>query len=95
MRTMRITAGLKLSILLPAAMPLLSAAGAAAAPACRDSAGAAHAQRYVTQCLQVSPATHPPCNAANPCGLIVDEIRRGCALLTTGAPPFCASYKQR
>ena len=25
--------------------------------------------------------TPPPCNAANPCALITDEIRRGCTML--------------
>jgi len=59
------------------------------APSCRDSAGTEQAQRYVAQCLQVSPATHPPCNAANACDLIIDEIRRGCDLLGHDAPAFC------
>jgi hypothetical protein len=72
-----------------AAMLLIPDARAAT---CRETAGAARAQTYVTQCLQVSPATHPPCNAANNCELIIDEIRRGCALITDGKPAFCATY---
>lgn len=65
----------------------------AAEVSCNQSAGAAKAAIYVTQCLQVSPATHPPCNASNACALIIAEIRRSCALLGTDAPRFCASYK--
>jgi hypothetical protein len=65
------------------------------AQTCRESVGASRAQAYVTQCLQVSPATHPPCNAANRCELIIDEIRRGCALITGGKPTFCATYQRQ
>ncbi|MGD9883842.1 MAG: hypothetical protein AB7U95_27390 [Reyranella sp.] len=43
----------------------------------------------------MSPATRPPCNEANPCALIVDEIKRGCALLPSGAPGFCKTYPRR
>ena len=65
-----------------------------AAPPCNDSAGPVQARRYVEQCLEVSPATHPPCNAANSCSLIEDEIRRGCALLGADAPAFCRTYRR-
>ncbi|MGH7052277.1 MAG: hypothetical protein ACREFK_02140 [Stellaceae bacterium] len=71
----------------------LMAAGVA--QPCRQTAGPHRAQELVRQCLEVSPATHPPCNAANPCALIRDEIRRGCALLTSGAPAFCRNYPAR
>jgi len=44
----------------------------------------------------VSPATHPPCNADNPCALIISEIKRGCGFFTPGstpkAPAFCRNY---
>ncbi len=50
-------------------------------------------RQLVNECLQVSPATHPPCNAQNACSLIVDEIKRGCALIGQGAPGFCAEYR--
>jgi hypothetical protein len=60
---------------------------------CLQSAGAVKANRLVNECLQVSPATHPPCNAQNACSLIVSEIRRGCSLLSQGAPGFCADYR--
>ena len=78
-----------------------SVAAAADAPApsadtpgkpCRETAGAAKAKTLVKQCLEVSPATHPPCNAANACSLIVDEITRGCAMIVKDAPAFCAQY---
>ena len=62
---------------------------ATAATSCNESIGLAKAHRLVEQCLMVSPATHPPCNAANTCDLIQDEIRRGCALLQKDAPAFC------
>jgi hypothetical protein len=61
---------------------------------CAESAGPEQARRYVEQCLEVSPATHPPCNTANACGLIQDEIRRGCGFLGKDAPAFCQQYKQ-
>jgi uncharacterized protein len=60
---------------------------------CRASVGAEQAASYVRQCREVSPATHPPCNASNACPLIISEIRRGCALIGSGAPSFCAAYK--
>jgi hypothetical protein len=64
---------------------------AAAAASCNQSIGSEKAHQLVEQCLMVSPATHPPCNAANTCALIQDEIRRGCTLLGKDAPAFCRS----
>lgn len=52
---------------------------AADAP-CRDQIGEAAATRLAERCRMVSPATHPPCNAANPCAMIQDEIDRSCAM---------------
>ena len=61
---------------------------------CSQGVGVERAQRLVHECLQVSPATHPPCNAENSCALIIDEIKRGCSLLDPrDAPPFCTEYK--
>jgi competence protein ComGC len=60
---------------------------------CLQSAGAVKANRLVNECLEVSPATHPPCNAQNACSLIISEIRRGCSMLGQGAPGFCAEYR--
>jgi len=67
--------------------------GKAQDQSCLKQAGKAHADQLVKQCLQVSPATHPPCNSANSCELIEDEIRRSCALLGREAPAFCGGYK--
>ena len=82
-------------------LAIANASAAADAPApssgtteksCRETAGAEKAKTLVKQCLEVSPATHPPCNAANACSLIVDEITRGCAMIDNDAPAFCANY---
>jgi uncharacterized protein len=70
--------------------------GGGPAPAqmsCAASVGAEQAAVYVRQCADVSPATHPPCNSNNACALIISEIRRGCALIGSGAPAFCAAYR--
>ncbi len=71
-----------------------AAAPARADVACSQSAGQQKAQLLVQQCQQVSPATHPPCNVANACDLMIDEIRRSCAMIGTKAPAFCSSYAQ-
>jgi len=68
------------------------AAAPAAAQSCRVTAGTGVAAELVRRCQQVSPATHPPCNAENPCGLIIGEIRRGCGMLGADAPRFCREY---
>ncbi|WP_292324773.1 lysozyme inhibitor LprI family protein [Mesorhizobium sp.] len=61
---------------------------------CVQSAGKAKSDQYVSQCIQVSPATHPPCNGQNACGMMIDEIKRGCAMIGNDNPPaFCSSYK--
>jgi hypothetical protein len=60
---------------------------------CLKAVGKQRADQLVKQCLQVSPATHPPCNAQNSCDLITDEIRRSCGLLGRDAPAFCGGYK--
>ena len=48
--------------------------------ACRDEIGPAAAKRLVARCFDASPATHPPCNAVNPCAMIREEIARSCKL---------------
>lgn len=55
---------------------------------CAAEIGAAAAARRVEVCRNVSPATHPPCNAANSCALIEDEIARSCALFDGDGPPM-------
>ena len=62
---------------------------AAPETACVQIIGVEGSQKLVQECLQVSPATHPPCNAQNSCALILEEIRRSCALIGKGAPDFC------
>ncbi|MEH6664727.1 MAG: hypothetical protein V7678_07735 [Brevundimonas sp.] len=47
---------------------------------CAEERGQAAAQALVERCVRVSPATHPPCNVANPCAMIQGEIDRSCAL---------------
>lgn len=49
---------------------------------CRETLGEAASARLVQRCIAVSPATRPPCNAANPCDLIQGEIDRSCTLWT-------------
>ncbi len=65
--------------------------GAQASPrSCREAVGEKKAAALVKQCILVSPATHPPCNAANQCTLIESEIEHGCALLPSDSRPrFC------
>jgi hypothetical protein len=66
--------------------------GASAHASCTSEVGAARAAQYVEHCRDVSPATHPPCNAANACSLLIAEIRRGCAFLKEDAPAYCRAY---
>jgi len=77
------------------ACALAASLGARAEPteiSCARDIGAKRAKILVKRCIEASPATHPPCNAANPCSLITDEITRGCAF---GKPeaPFCKEYR--
>jgi uncharacterized protein len=59
---------------------------------CRDTVGAAQAALYVKQCLQVATATHPPCNAANSCELIISHNIDRCGFLGgSEVPKFCAT----
>ncbi len=64
--------------------------GQARAESCRSEVGERRASRLVERCIQVSPATRPPCNADNACALILSEIARGCRMIDDGsAPAFC------
>lgn len=58
---------------------------------CTQDRGAEEANRLVAECTQVSPATHPPCNADNACHLIEGEIARGCGMLSGQKPDFCTN----
>ena len=68
--------------------------GDALAQSCETQVGAEMAAVYVERCIEVSPATRPPCNAANPCELILKEVERGCAILVRDGwdtiPDYCA-----
>ena len=69
-------------------------AGGALAQSCRQEAGPQRSQILVDRCIEVSPATHPPCNAANPCAMITGEIVRSCAMLTgADRPVWCGQYR--
>ncbi|MBU1345979.1 MAG: hypothetical protein KKA16_03390 [Alphaproteobacteria bacterium] len=60
---------------------------------CTDSIGEAAAVRLAERCTMVSPASHPPCNPANACALIQDEIDRACGQYGPGEekPAECAA----
>ena len=73
--------------------PPAVAAAAESTISCIQAVGAERSKKLVDECLQVSPATHPPCNSQNSCQLIIDEIKRSCSLLGQSKPSFCAEYK--
>ncbi|WP_426038489.1 hypothetical protein [Brevundimonas sp. DC300-4] len=60
---------------------------------CADSIGEAAAVRLAERCTMVSPASHPPCNPANACTLIQDEIDRSCGQYGPGEarPAECSA----
>lgn len=47
---------------------------------CSTQIGSAAAAALVKQCITLSPATRPPCNAQNSCAMIEGEIARSCAI---------------
>ncbi|HUH24715.1 MAG TPA: hypothetical protein VLZ51_11695 [Brevundimonas sp.] len=65
----------------------------ASAASCLSDIGATASARLVERCRAVSPATRPPCNAANPCALIQGEIDRSCGQYGPGEtkPAECAA----
>jgi hypothetical protein len=77
------------------ALLLAAAEMSALAQSCGQTAGIAKAQELVRQCMQVSEATHPPCNATNPCDMMIDEIKRNCTMRQNSriaVPSFCNQY---
>jgi hypothetical protein len=60
---------------------------------CLSEVGPAASARLVERCIQVSPATHPPCNAQNSCAMIQDEIDRSCGQYGPDEtrPPECTA----
>jgi hypothetical protein len=77
----------------PYLAPQSSLAAQSTTGTCLNAVGIERSRQLVNECLQVSPAIHSPCNAQNACSLIVDEIKRGCALINEGAPGFCTEYR--
>jgi hypothetical protein len=65
----------------------------ASSTACEQDQGPEAARRLVERCIAVSPATHPPCNVANPCQMIQDEIDRSCEMYGPGEakPTECSA----
>ena len=76
----------------PPSAPETPAPPATGAQPCREQIGEAAATALAEQCRMVSPATRPPCNAANPCEMIQAEIDRSCAMWERdeNAPKECA-----
>ncbi|SQG00373.1 Uncharacterised protein [Paucimonas lemoignei] len=71
---------------------LMAAFGANAADkTCAEAIGQKRAELLVKQCINVSPATRPPCNVANSCELINSEVERGCGFLgdDPNTPDYC------
>ena len=62
----------------PVVTPAVTPAGEPGS--CLAEMGEARSKRLVERCIQVSPATRPPCNSANPCAMIQGEIDRSCAM---------------
>ena len=56
------------------------------------TAGLKRADLYVSHCAQVTEAGNAACNVESTCGAMIDEIKRGCATFSGGAPSFCATY---
>lgn len=80
---------------MPAAPATQPADEAAEDVSCRAELGEEAAAELVDQCIQMSPATHPPCNAQNSCQMIRNEIARGCNFGDgAGNPDFCAQYEE-
>lgn len=61
---------------------------------CSADIGAAGAARRAAICRDVSPATHPPCNVANSCAMINDEIARSCALFDGKGEPMASCLSE-
>ncbi|WP_454887001.1 hypothetical protein [Sphingomonas oryzagri] len=55
---------------------------------CAADIGPVAADRLARLCRNVSPATHPPCNVANSCAMMEDEVARSCALFDGKVAPM-------
>jgi len=75
---------------LRASVALYTSEAAPAEGSCAAERGPQPAQLLVDQCIAVSPATRPPCNAQNSCAMMEAEIVRACGLLNqANRPTFC------
>lgn len=72
-----------------AAFLLVGSLGPSLAASCTSEVGRRDAAILAQRCTEISPATHPPCNAANSCALIREEIQRGCEMAGSDAPDWC------
>jgi len=70
------------------ALETLPATEAEGPVSCSTEIGSKAAERLAKSCRNVSPATHPPCNVANSCAMISDEIARSCALFDDKDAPI-------
>jgi len=71
----------------------LAQVGSQSSGSCSTAVGVERSRRLVSECTQVSPSTHSPCNAENSCVMIIDEIKRGCSASGQGSPLFCREYQ--
>jgi hypothetical protein len=68
----------------------------AAGDSCRTTAGPHKAAELVRQCKAISEETHPPCNALNPCQMLIDDIKYWCGLSRQHRlknTSFCGKYQ--
>jgi hypothetical protein len=72
-------------------VPAAGTAPSAPGQSCDAAIGRAAADALVKRCLAVSPATRPPCNVANACAMIQDEIDRSCAMFDGDKPAECSA----
>lgn len=68
------------NILILASLLLAASTTSAAELSCAEQIGSRQAAVLVSQCIHVSQATHPPCNALNSCEMIQSEVDRGCSV---------------
>jgi hypothetical protein len=76
----------------PHAAPAASPAEIDNARPCLVTAGMKRAQLYASQCTAVTSADNADCNPESACGLMIDDIKAGCAALAGAAPGFCSTY---
>jgi hypothetical protein len=72
-------------------LSLFAVSATAKEKSCSAELGKKQSDILVAWCINVSPATRPPCNSANACSLITSEIKRGCAFLANdkNRPYYC------